>query len=56
LNNDEYLKQYDIIHYHRTLGAYENVASVLERTKKLGIVTIMDLDDYWSPGNTIQLI
>jgi len=50
LNNDEYLKQYDIIHYHRTLGAYENVASVLERTKKLGIVTIMDLDDYWSPG------
>lgn len=50
MNNDEYLKQYDIIHYHRTLGAYENVASVLERTKKLGIVTIMDLDDYWSPG------
>lgn len=50
MNNDEYLKQYDIIHYHRTLGDYENVASVLERTKKLGIVTIMDLDDYWSPG------
>ncbi len=50
LDNDEYLKQYDIIHYHRTLGAYENIGNVLERTKRLGIVTIMDLDDYWSPG------
>jgi glycosyltransferase involved in cell wall biosynthesis len=50
LENDEFLKKYDIIHYHRTIGPYENVRNVLERTKKLGIVTIMDLDDYWSPG------
>ena len=50
LDNDEWLKQYDIIHYHRTLGPFENVSNVLERTKRLGIVTIMDLDDYWSPG------
>lgn len=50
LENDEYLKQYDIIHYHRTIGPYENVRNVLERTKRLGIITIMDLDDYWAPG------
>lgn len=50
LDSDEFLSQYDIIHYHRTLGAFENMSALLERTKKLGIVTIMDLDDYWSPG------
>ena len=50
IDNDEWLKQYDIIHYHRTLGHYNQMSQLLERTKKLGIVTIMDLDDYWSPG------
>jgi len=50
LNNDEWLKQYDIIHYHRTLGPYEQMPALLERLDSLGIVTIMDLDDYWSPG------
>lgn len=50
LDNDEYLKQYDIIHYHRALGPYENMITLLERLDKLGIITIMDLDDYWSPG------
>jgi len=50
LNNDEWLKQYDIIHYHRTLGNYEQMGPLLEKLKSLGIVTIMDLDDYWSLG------
>lgn len=50
LNNDEWLKQYDIIHYHRTLGKYEQMGELLEKLDSLGIVTIMDLDDYWSPG------
>lgn len=50
LNNDEWLKQYDIIHYHRTLGPYEEMPALLYRLKSLGIVTIMDLDDHWSPG------
>ena len=50
LNNDEWLKQYDIIHYHRTLGDYTKVSEVLERTDRLGILTFMDIDDHWSPG------
>jgi len=50
LNNDAWLKQYDIIHYHRTLGPYEEVEALIERLKGLGIVSIMDLDDYWFPG------
>ena len=50
LDNDEWLKQYDIIHYHRTLGPFEMMASLNERLKKLGIVSIMDIDDHWAPG------
>jgi glycosyltransferase involved in cell wall biosynthesis len=50
LNDDNWLKQYDIIHYHRALGPYEGTAEIIERTNKLGIVTIMDIDDHWAPG------
>jgi glycosyltransferase involved in cell wall biosynthesis len=50
LDNDEFLKQYDIIHYHRTIGAYENVRNLLDRLDNLGVVSIMDIDDYWDPG------
>jgi glycosyltransferase involved in cell wall biosynthesis len=50
LESDEWLKQYDVIHYHRSLGEFEKMPALLDRLKKLNIVTIMDLDDYWSPG------
>jgi len=50
LNNDEFLKQYDIVHYHRTLAPYEQMPALLNKLKSLGITTIMDLDDYWAPG------
>jgi len=50
LNNDEFLKQYDIIHYHRSLGQYDQMPMLLDKLKSMGIITIMDLDDYWSPG------
>jgi glycosyltransferase involved in cell wall biosynthesis len=51
LENDSWLKQYDIIHYHRTLGSYESMSQTLDRLDALGIVSVMDLDDYWSPGS-----
>lgn len=50
LNNDKWLKQYDIIHYHRTLGSYEQMGKLVNKLKSLNIISIMDLDDYWSPG------
>jgi len=50
LDNDEWLSQYDIIHFHRTLGSYEKMVETMERLHKLNIVGVMDLDDYWSPG------
>ena len=50
LDNDAYLKQYDIIHYHRTLGPYEHMETLLNKLKSFGIATIMDIDDYWAVG------
>ena len=50
LDNDEWLKRYDIIHYHRTLGPFEKMPELLNKLDNLGIVSIMDLDDYWAPG------
>jgi hypothetical protein len=48
--NDTYLQKYDLIHYHRTLGPFEEMEETLERLDRLGVVSIMDLDDHWSPG------
>jgi glycosyltransferase involved in cell wall biosynthesis len=50
INDDNFLKKYDIIHYHRSLGPFEGVEEVLKRCDDLGVVTMMDIDDYWSPG------
>jgi len=50
IDDEKWLKQYDIIHYHRTLGDYALIEKRLEKIKSLGILTFMDLDDYWSPG------
>jgi hypothetical protein len=50
INNIDFIKQYDIIHYHRTLGSYEDMENTLKTLDDLGIVTIMDIDDYWEPS------
>ena len=50
LDDDNWLKQYDIIHYHRTLGPFDKIEETLARIDKLGIPTIMDIDDHWAPG------
>lgn len=61
LKDDEFLKEYDLIHFHRSLGNYEEMADrvdedgkvidgTISRCKALGIPTIMDLDDHWAPG------
>jgi len=52
IDDDEWLSQYDIIHYHRTLGPYEKMEETTKRLKRLGIVGILDLDDYWLPPKT----
>ena len=59
-DDDAYLKKYDIIHFHRTLPKIVNgqlihvylddMFELLDKIHSLGIVTIMDLDDYWQPS------
>lgn len=49
IDDDNWLKQYDIIHYHRTIGPYENMVNLNKRLIDLNIVSIMDIDDYWLP-------
>ena len=50
VNDINYWKQYDIVHFHRTIGhEYDNSVNLIQRLNGMGIVTIMDLDDYWLP-------
>ena len=50
VNDINYWKQYDIVHFHRTIGhEYDNSVNLIQRLNSMGIVTIMDLDDYWLP-------
>jgi len=45
-----YWRQYDIVHFHRSIGHdYEQAVNLINKLNSLGIVTIMDLDDYWLP-------
>ena len=48
--DEEWLKQYDIVHYHRTFGPYEKMEETLNRLDRLGITSFMDIDDHWAPG------
>ena len=51
LENDSFLQKYDIIHYHRSVCPdYQRSLKAIERIKKLGIPSLMDLDDYWLPN------
>ena len=51
MDDINFWKKYQIVHFHRTIaGDYENTPKLLATLRSLGIVTIMDLDDYWLPG------
>ncbi len=50
INDVNYWKQYDIVHFHRSIGQdYNQAPNIIRQLNSLGIVTIMDLDDYWLP-------
>jgi glycosyltransferase involved in cell wall biosynthesis len=50
INDMNYWKQYDIVHFHRSIGLdYEQSPILIKRLNDMGIITIMDLDDYWLP-------
>ena len=45
----EFWKKYQIVHFHRTIGDYDTAPILIQTLNTLGIITIMDLDDYWLP-------
>jgi len=57
--DESFLRKFDIIHFHRTLPMIKNgvlmqvymddMFNILEKIHSLGIITVMDLDDYWEP-------
>ena len=50
INDVNYWKQYQIVHAHRSIGPqYEECPKIIKSLKSLGIVVIIDLDDYWLP-------
>lgn len=58
-NDENYLKQFHIVHFHRTINDIINgqlqpiygdqAKRVFDKLKGMGIITIMDIDDYWMP-------
>ena len=50
VNDINFWKQYQIVHFHRTIGNdYDNCPVLIEQLKSMGIVVIADIDDYWLP-------
>lgn len=48
--DDNWWKQFDLVHYHRSIGPnYEASLVVANKLKSLGIPQVMDIDDYWLP-------
>ena len=50
LNDPNYWKKYQIVHIHRNIGQdYDNCPKILQWLKSMGIITVVDIDDYWMP-------
>ena len=51
----EYLTKFDIIHFHRQLGDFAKFPELSKKLRDVGVVLIMDIDDYWQPAMTHPL-
>jgi len=50
INDVSYWKKYQIVHAHRSIGQnYDIVPQLIKQLKSLGIIVIVDIDDYWLP-------
>jgi len=50
LNNQEFWKKYQIVHFHRSIGNnYDVTPHFISSLRSMGIVVIGDIDDYWLP-------
>ena len=55
LNDFNYLSKFKIIHFHRELGNFAHMPELFKKLKEMGIIMIMDIDDYWMPPTTHPL-
>ena len=49
LNDINYWKKYQIVHFHRSFGQIEQCPQLIKSLQSLGIIMIGDIDDYWLP-------
>ena len=50
INDVSYWKKYQIVHAHRSIGQnYDIVPQLIKQLKSLGIIVVVDIDDYWLP-------
>ena len=50
INDDNFWKDYDMVHFHRTITKdYDSTPALIDKLHKWGIVTVADIDDYWLP-------
>ena len=50
IQDQNYWKKYQIVHIHRNIGNdYNMTPNILKGLKDMGIITVVDLDDYWLP-------
>ena len=50
INDINYWKKYQIVHFHRSIGQnMDIVPTLIESLKRMGIIVIGDIDDYWLP-------
>ena len=55
VDNIEYLKKFDIIHFHRHFGPHERMDEVFAKLRAEDVILIMDIDDFWEPATTHPL-
>ena len=50
INDVNYWNKYQIVHAHRSIGQdYAIVPDLIKKLKSMGIIVIVDIDDYWLP-------
>jgi glycosyltransferase involved in cell wall biosynthesis len=50
INDLNYWKKYQIVHVHRNIGHdYDASPKIIKNLQSIGIVVIVDIDDYWLP-------
>ena len=49
LNDINYWKKYQIVHFHRSFGNIDQCPDIIKYLSGIGIIMIADLDDYWLP-------